>query len=125
MYLVFHQIHSSVPLRKISCHNVIEQLLKKVNTCLTIHCWQENETDIMTLGFFINVNPGNFLEEKFKEHLHTQISKHNKIDKKKIPPPKYSYSMPFAIDIAGYHTSTKAYDIQCWHHDAKTLTKYI
>ena len=46
---------------EICCHNVIVHLLKKVNTSLTIDCLQENETDITMLGFFINVDPGNFL----------------------------------------------------------------
>ena len=32
MYLGFHQIHSSMPLSEICCHNVIEHLHKKVNT---------------------------------------------------------------------------------------------
>ena len=81
--------------------------------------------DIMMLGFSLNVYPGNFLQAKFKEHVCTQISKHNKIDKKKIPQLKSSYSSPFTIDGAGYHSSTKAYDIQCWCQDAKTLIKYI
>ena len=80
---------------------------------------------ITTLGFFINVDPGNFLQDKFKEHVHTQISKHNKIGKKKIPPLKSSYSSPFAIDEAVYCTSTSAYNIQCQDQDAKTLIKYI
>ena len=64
MYIVFHQINSSMPLSEICHHNVIKHLLMKVNTCLTIHRWQENETDITTLGFFINVNPGNYLPRK-------------------------------------------------------------
>ena len=84
MYLVFHQIHTSMPISKICQHNLIENLLCKVNTCLTIHCWQENETDIATLGFFINIDTGNYvlLHDKFEEHLYLQISKYNCIDKK-------------------------------------------
>ena len=81
--------------------------------------------DIVTLDFFINVDPGNFLQDKLKEHVHTQISKNNKIDKRKIPLLKCSYSSLFGIDEAGNCTSTKAYDIQCQHQDVKTLIKYI
>ena len=63
--------------------------------------------------------------EKSEEHVCTQISRHNKIDKKKIPLLTCSCSSPFAIDAPGYHTFTIAYNIQCWHHSAKTLIKYI
>ena len=44
---------------------------------------------------------------------------------KEDPLLKCSYSSPFAIDEAGYRTSTKAYNIQCWCQDAKTMIKYI
>ena len=125
MYLVFHWIHSSMPLSEICHHNVIKHLLKKLITCLPIHHWLENKTDIAMLDFFINIDPGNFMQDKFEEHVHTQISKHNKIDEKKIRLLKCSDSSPLTIDEAGYHTSTKAYDIQCQHQDAQTWIKYI
>ena len=125
MYLVFHRIYTSMPISKICRHNIIENLLHKVNMHLTIHCWQENETDIATLGFFINVDPGNCLHNKFKEHLHHQRSKHNNIDKKKILPFKCRYSSLFAINSEGYRTLTKLYDIQCCHQDAPQMIKYL
>ena len=125
MYLVFHRIHTSMPISEICRHNVVQNLLHKVNTCLTIHHWQENETDIATLGFFINIDPGNYLHNKFKEHLHHQIRKHNNIDKKKIPPFKCGYSSPFIIDSEGYRTLTKVYNIQRCHKDAPQMIKYL
>ena len=100
---------------------VIELILKKVNTCLTIHQWNKYLTDIATLRFFIDADPGNFLCKNFEEHVFTQISHYNKIDKKKIPPFKCNCSSPFASDKDGNRTSTKAYDFQCRWQDA---TKY-
>ena len=104
---------------------VIESILKKVNTFLTTHQWNGNETDIATLRFFINTDSGNFLHKNFKEHVCTQISQYNKIDKKKIPPFKCNYSSPFAIDEDGNRTSTTVYDFQCRHQDATTLIKQL
>ena len=125
MYLAFHRIHTSMPISEIYRHNVIENLLHKVNTCLTIHHWQENETDIATLGFLVNIDPGNYLHDKFEAHLHHQICKHNNINKKKTPPFKCGYSSPFTIDSEGYRTLMKAHDIQCHHQDALQMIKYL
>ena len=122
MFLVFHCIHTSMPISEICRH---ENLLCKVNTCLTIHHWQGNETNIGTLGFFVNIDPANYLHNKFKEHLHQKISKHNHIDKKKILLFKCGYSSPFMIDSEGYQTSIKAYNIQCCHQDAPQMIKYL
>ena len=128
MYLVFHCIHTSMPISEICRHNVIENLLCKVNTCLTIHHWQGNETNIGTLGFFVNIDPANYLHNKIKEHLHQKIllrKKHNHIDKKKILLFKCGYSSPFVIDSEGYQTLIKAYNIQCCYQDAPQTIKYL
>ena len=83
MYWVFYPIDTRIPISEICRQNGIESLLCKVNTCLTIHCWQENETDIDTPGFLVYIDQGNFLCNKFEEHLRHQISKHYCINKKK------------------------------------------
>ena len=125
MNLVFHHIHTSVLISEIHRHNVIENLLRKVNTCQTISCWQENETDIATLGFIVRIDPVNYLCNKLKEHLCHKIREHNDINKKKIPPFKCGYSSPFLINSKGYQTSPKVYNRQCHHQDATQMIKYL
>ena len=86
MYLGFHRIHSSVPLSEIRQQTVVQSILKNVNARLTIHWWNKNETDITTLGFFINADPGNFLCENMKSMYAPKSANTIKLTKRKFLP---------------------------------------
>ena len=51
IYLSFHRICSSISISKIRKNSEVVALLSKQNTCLTVHLWKEDETQIANLGF--------------------------------------------------------------------------
>lgn len=125
IYLVYHRIHSSVPLSEIRRNEVIFTLLRKVNTIMTTHMWKEDETHISNLGFHVGVDPSNFIKEYFEERIRNQISQATKRSKDKIPRFQCCYSSPRTIDDYGDRISTKTYDLQCNQKDAKLLINLL
>ena len=126
IYMAFHRLLSTVPISEIRKHVVVSTLLQKVNTCLTIHQWKEDETNISILGFFTKVDPGNVLKEEFEETIKTEIATATQRAKKKIPVFRCTFSSPYVhIKQEDYRISTKSYDLQCRQKDAKDLIKLL
>lgn len=125
IYLVFHRIHSPVPLSEIRRNEVIADLLRKINTTFQLHHWKEDETNISNLGFHVGVDPTNFLQEFFEERIRNLISQSTKRAKEKIPRFKCCYCSPFLIDEYGCRIATKSYDLQCRQQDAQSLLKLL
>ena len=121
IYLSFHRIHSSISISEIRKNSEVAALLSKQNTCLTVHLWKEDETQITNLGFYVKVNPSNVTKEYFEERVCTKISESTHRDKKKIPQFHCRFSSPFVIEEGGTRTSMKAYDLQCKQSDTKEL----
>jgi hypothetical protein len=124
IYLAFHRLHSTIPISEIRKHHVIAALLQKVNTRLTTHHWLEDETRISTLGFFVGVDPGNYLKEDYQEFIRSKIATATKRSKKNVPKFQCGFTSPFIMSD-GHRTSTKSYDIQCRQKDAKELIKLL
>ncbi|KAL7565868.1 hypothetical protein ACA910_007426 [Epithemia clementina (nom. ined.)] len=125
LYLAFHRIRSAVPITEIRRHSTIAHLLLKVNTRLTVHLWNEEETRISTLGFHVGVDPSNHLKDHFEERIRSQISSATGRAKKHISCFQCGFTSPFCIDSAGHRTATKSYDIQCRQKDAKELVHLL
>ena len=118
-YLTFHCIRSSISISEIRKNSEVVALLNKQNTCLTIHLWKEDETQIANLGFYVKVDLSNVMKEYFEECIHPKISECTRCDKKKIPQFHCGFSSPFVIEEGGTRTSTKAYDLHCKQSDPK------
>ena len=119
--MTFHCIRSSISISEIRKNSEVAALLSKQNTHLTVHLWKEDETQIANLGFYVKVDPSNVTKEYFEERIRTKISECTCRDKKKIPQFHCGFSSPFVIEEGGTRMSTKAYDLQCKHSDAKDL----
>ncbi|TAD88425.1 MAG: hypothetical protein EAY75_05425, partial [Bacteroidetes bacterium] len=74
VYSIYHRLHTPIPIRDIRNHRKLQNLLKHHNTRMTLHAWNEDEHDIVNLGFFVNVDPTNFLREDFEEFVGTTIA---------------------------------------------------
>lgn len=125
IYLVFHRIHSPVPLSELHRNEIISDLLRKVNTTMQLHHWNKDEPNIANLRFHVGVDPSNFLKEYFEERIRNLISQVTKRPKTKIPRFQCCYSSPFLIDEYGSQIATKSYDLQCQQQDAQLLLKMI
>ena len=55
-YSVNHRIQTNLTLWEIRHHHKVQNLLKHHNTRMTMHAWNEAETDIVNLGFFVTVH---------------------------------------------------------------------
>jgi hypothetical protein len=85
IYVVHHRIISNVSLGEIRKHWSVSDLLKRVNTRMTKHLWNEQETRIAVLGFSTNVDPTNFLKSDYEARMMSQIADKNQKSKKSIP----------------------------------------
>ena len=93
--MVYHQIRTSFSINKIHRHQDIHPYLMNNHIKSNNHEWDKMETRISNLGFFINIDPGNYICEQFEHDLRTKIAKTNNISIKKIPKLKCKYSSPF------------------------------
>ena len=121
IFLTFHHIQSSVSISEIRKNSEVASLLSKQNTCLMVHFWKEDKTQIVNLGFYVKVDLSNITKEYYEEHIRTKISECTRCDKKKIPQFHCDFSSPFVIEEGGTRMSTKAYDLHCKQSDAKDL----
>ena len=69
IYVVHHRFISTVSLGEIRKHWSVADLLKRVNTRMTKHLWNEQDTRIAVLGFSTNVDPTNFLKEEYTARM--------------------------------------------------------
>ena len=125
IYLAFHRIRSTVPISEIRKHSSVLMLLQKVNTRLTVHLWKEDETRIANLGFFVGVDPSNYLKEHYEEKVRSQIASVTGKSKKNIPKFQCGFTSPYHIDDDGNRTATKSYDLQVRQKDAKELINLL
>ena len=54
-------------LNEVCHHLLISQLLYKINSHITQHLQNEDETRISNLGFYLGTDPTNMLEEEMEE----------------------------------------------------------
>ena len=125
IYLVFHRMNSSVPISELKKHSVVAALLQKVNTRMTNHLWNEDETTIANLGFYVTIDPGNKMKEQTEGDIRDQIALATKRPIKKIPRFQCAFSSPYQMQDDGTRVATKSYDIQCRQNDAKELIKLL
>jgi hypothetical protein len=125
IYLVFHRFRSTVPISEVRKHTVISSLLQKQSTRMSTHLWTEDETRISNIGFYVNVDPSNYLKDDFEEKIKNDIASTTGRAKKKIPKFQCSYSSPFVMSDDGVRIATKSYDLQCRQRDAKDIVKLL
>jgi hypothetical protein len=125
VYMVHHRIHSSVPISEIRKHQDISALLVKVNTRMTIHQWKEDEVHISTLGFFVDIDPANHLQDEYTDRVRQLIATTMKRKLKKIPVFRLVFSSPFMMNSNNTRVSTKSYDLQVRQRDAKLMVELL
>jgi hypothetical protein len=126
IYVVHHRIISNVSLGEIRKHWSVSDLLKRVNTRMTKHLWNEQETRIAVLGFSINVDPTNFLKNDYEARMLSQIAEKNNKSKKSIPRFQCTFSSPFDLNTdTNTRISTKTYALECRQKDAQELKKML
>jgi hypothetical protein len=122
IYMVHHRIISTVSLGEIRRHWTVADLLKRVNTRVTKHLWNEQDTRIATLGFFTDVDPTNFLKTEYEALILKQIAERTKKNKKNIPRFQCTFSSPYDVHPDdNTRISTKTYAVKelnntaCFH----------
>ena len=126
MYIVYHRLHSRIPISEIRNHHDVSARLKNVNARMLVHHWQENETRISNLGFFVEIDPSNVTEEEAVDRVQKEMVKQNPgLTVKKIPKFKMVFTSPFIYDDFDDKCNSKAYGLQCRQDDAKTLIKIL
>ena len=97
-----------------------------MNARMLVHHWQENETRISNLGFFVEIDPSNVTPEEAVDRVQKEMIKQNTgLSIKKIPKFKMVFTSPFIYDDFNEKCNSKAYGLQCRQDDAKTLIKIL
>ena len=125
LYLIFHRIHSRVPISQIRRHHSVEQRLKEHKGKMLVHHWKEDETRISNIGFFVGIDPANTTESEVTERLFKEIYKQTKCPEKKVPKFRIHFSSPFTYTLRNRYRSTKAYGLQCRQEDAKEMLRLL
>ena len=124
MYIVIHRFQSKISISEIRRHESVHEKLLLGKAKMTQHLWNENETRISNLGFFVGFDPSNIPPDEMIEDVVQEIIKKTNKPRKKIPKFKCNYSSPFFKN--GDDTfKTKAFDLQCRQHDAKELLELL
>jgi hypothetical protein len=89
------------------------------------HPFTEDKVDITKIGFYIGVDPSNFLRDNFEAAMRNQIIDATNLPAQSIPTFKCRYVTPTFDDDDGQKVSTQSYDVQCWKSDAKVLIDLI
>jgi len=125
LYEIYHRIETSIPLRDIRNNFHMKELLNRHHCRIQVHKWNETETDIINLGFFTEVDPGNCTAEEFHQELAQTMQTANKLSTGKlIPKFQIRFSSP-SLNVTGRWTRTKAFTIECKQQDAKQLFQYL
>lgn len=125
MYIVYHRFQSASTLNEIKKHASVYSLLQKHNARMSLHRWNEDETRISNLGFFVQSDPSNYLHEDFEERIRNRIQARTGRSKKKIPRFQVSYTSPFAFTPSDVRVSTKAFGLEVRQKDAKDMVKLL
>ena len=125
IYFAYHRIRTTVPINELRRHADIETLLSTLRVRMTVHMWNEDETQISNLGFHVGVDPSNYLQSDFETSVREAIEKNTGTNKRDIPPFKCGFTTPYLIDQEGSRSTTKSYDIQCNQSDSKLLIKLL
>ena len=127
IYVVIHRLQSKISLSEIRRHTSVDAKLKaeKLKTKMTRHMWNENETRISNLGFFVGYDPSNIPPEQMVEIVTDEMVKKTGIPKKQIPRFKCNYSYPFLYINKHDKITSKSFDLQCRQDDAKKIIELL
>jgi hypothetical protein len=92
---------------------------------MLLHLWHEDDTQITSLGFFVGIDPANFLSDATAERIRKLDAADTNKNIKNIPHFKLVYSSPFIILDSGHRISTKSYDLQVRKQDPRLMIDYL
>ena len=124
MYIVIHRFLSKISISEIRRHDSVHEKLRLGKAKMTQHLWNENETRISNLGFFVGYDPSNIPADEMVESVILEIIAKTNKARKKIPKFKCNYSSPF-FKHGDDEYKTKAFNLQCRQHDAKDLLELL
>jgi hypothetical protein len=123
-YTVIHRIYTSISLTTIRKQAQVSQYLRMYKGSMMYHPWTEDVTDIVSLGFLVNIDPVNHPKEFVEEKIKAKFKKEAKCADHQIPTFKVVMSSPS-------HTQddqrlwTKSYDLQVERKNAKPMIRII
>jgi hypothetical protein len=85
------------------------------------HLFTEDKVNITKIGFYVGVDPSNFLQAQFEESIRSEISIISDIAVTSIPQFKCGYALPTFVDNNDRRVFSPSYDLQCCQSDAKQL----
>jgi hypothetical protein len=122
-YTVYHRIQSTVTLTTIRRQQQVCAILDEYKGNLGFHAWPEDVMDVVSLGFFTEVDPSSYLSDDFALQVSNEIISGNG-KRGGIPKFKVTMCSPSAT-VNQHRLRTKAYDLQVDRKDAKLMSTLL
>ena len=125
-FVCIHRVRSAFSVNEIRNDSTIYTFLNNNNIKINNHEWDETITRVANLGFFVNIDPGNYRRDQFENDFRNNIKRKSNVVNKQIPKYKCRYSSPFLyFDNSDRKISTKAYNLEVPQEKAKEMIKLI
>jgi hypothetical protein len=122
-YSIFHRFQTSASLSTIRKQQQVRDLLNTFNGNLSFHAWTEDTVDIVSLGFFTQVDPVNFRSDDYEKEVISELIQGN--GKGGIPKFKVIMTSPSTLLPNNTRLRTKSYDLQVQRGDARVMTEVL
>jgi predicted transcriptional regulator len=124
LYTVIHRVYTSISLTTIRKQAQVSQYLHKYKGSMMFHPLTEDITNIVSLGFLVNIDPVNHPKDFVEYKIKAKFQKEAKCANHQIPTFKVVMSSPS-------HTQddqrlwTKSYDLQVERKNTKSMIRII
>ena len=123
-YTVIHRVYTSISLTTIRKQAQVSQYLRMYKGSMMYHPWTEDITNIVSLGFLVNIDPVNNPKEFVEDKIKAKFQKEAKCADHQVPTFK-------VVMLSPSHTQddqrlwTKSYDLQVERKNAKAMIRLI
>jgi hypothetical protein len=123
-YTVIHRVYTSISLTTIRKQAQVSQYLRMYKGSMMYHPWTEDITDIVSLGFLVNIDSVNHPKEFVEDKIKAKFQKEAKCADHQVPTFK-------VVMLSPSHTQddqrlwTKSYDLQVERKNAKAMIRII
>jgi hypothetical protein len=84
-YTVIHHVYTSISLTTIRKQAQVSQYLRMYKGSMMYHQWTEDITDIVSLGFLVNIDPVNHPKDSVEDKIKTKFQKEARCADHQIP----------------------------------------
>ena len=113
-WIVIMKFRTTIPVRDWKKHNLIIDILRQNRIYMTPHQFEQNEWDIISLGFLLGIHVVQFPAQAAKDYIQKLLQCDHP------NPPPFSVN-PAKVQLKGKPIYTRAYEVMCKRSDGQKL----